>query len=171
MSRQTKRDSARTARLEAVRRQQRRSAHRRTALIVTASLAVVGLVGGTAWAIVGAGGSGSSTGGKVALTGLQIYSGLACDHVATPVAYPQKPPSGVPMRAPGRTAACTPRRSATKTRFTPLNMARCGSPTVRVCPPPRSPRSLTTSLDSPTRWSVPTLVCRPQLLPPFGGYR
>jgi hypothetical protein len=94
MSRQTKRDSARTARLEAVRMQQRRSAHRRTAVIVAASLAVVGLVGGTAWAVVGAGGSGSSTGGKVALTGLQTYSGLARDHVATPVVYPQKPPVG-----------------------------------------------------------------------------
>jgi hypothetical protein len=94
MSRQTKRDNARTARLEAVRRQQRSSAHRRTALIVTASLAVVGLVGATAWAVVGASGSGSSTGGKVALTGLQTYSGLARDHVATPVVYPQKPPVG-----------------------------------------------------------------------------
>jgi len=94
MSRRPQRDSARTARLEAVRRQQRRSAHRRTAVIVAASVAVVGLVGGTAWAVVGAGGSGSSTGGKVALTGLQTYSGLARDHVATPVVYPQKPPVG-----------------------------------------------------------------------------
>jgi len=63
-------------------------------VIVAASVAVVGLVGGTAWAVVGAGGSGSSSGGRVALTGLQTYSGLARDHVATPVVYPQKPPVG-----------------------------------------------------------------------------
>jgi len=94
MSRQTKRDSARTARLEAVRRQQRRSAHRRTAVIVAASVAVVGLVGGTSWAVVGASGSGSSTAGKVALTGLQTFSGLARDHVDVPVTYPQTPPVG-----------------------------------------------------------------------------
>jgi hypothetical protein len=42
MSRQTQRYSARSARLEAVRKHQRSSAHRRTALIVTASLAVFG---------------------------------------------------------------------------------------------------------------------------------
>jgi Protein of unknown function (DUF3105) len=94
MSRQTKRDSARTARLEAVRRQQRRSAHRRTAVIVAASVAVVGLVGGASWAVVDASGSGSSTAGKVALTGLKTYSGLARDHVDVSVTYPQAPPVG-----------------------------------------------------------------------------
>ena len=95
MSRQEQRDSARTARLDAVRRRQRRSARRRTALIAAASVAVVGtLVGGAAWAIAGASRSGSSTHGTVALTGLQTYSGLARDHVSRTVAYPQTPPVG-----------------------------------------------------------------------------
>ena len=93
-SRQTQRDSARTARLEAVARTQRRSARRRTAVIVAASVTAVGLVGGTSWAFVGASGSGSSKRNTVALTGLQTYSGLARDHVTGPVAYPQTPPVG-----------------------------------------------------------------------------
>ena len=91
---QTKRDSARIARLEAVAKQQRRSARRRTAVIVSASVTAVALVGGTSWAVVGSSGSGSSTQNKVALTGMQTYSGLARDHVAGPVSYPQTPPVG-----------------------------------------------------------------------------
>ena len=44
---QTKRDSARIARLEAVAKAQRRGARRRVAVIVGASFTVVALVGGT----------------------------------------------------------------------------------------------------------------------------
>jgi hypothetical protein len=94
MSRQEQRDTARTARLQAVQMEQRRSARRRTAVIVAASVAVVGLIGGGSWVIIGASGSGSSTQGKVALTGLQTYPGLARDHVAGVVTYPQTPPVG-----------------------------------------------------------------------------
>jgi hypothetical protein len=93
-SRQTQRDSARAARLEAVSKQQRQSARRRKAIIVAASVAVVGLVGGLTWAVVGASNSGSPTQGKVALAGLQTYSNLARDHVTGAVAYPQTPPVG-----------------------------------------------------------------------------
>jgi hypothetical protein len=92
--RQTKRDSARIARLEAVAKAQRRGARRRIAVIVGASVTAVALVGGTSWAVVGSGDSGSSTSNKVALTGMQTYSGLARDHVAGPVTYPQTPPVG-----------------------------------------------------------------------------
>jgi hypothetical protein len=93
-SRQAQRDSARTARLEAVRKQQRDGARRRKAVIVAASVAVVGLVGGVSWAVVGASNSGPPTQGKVALTGLQTFPGLARDHVTGTVAYPQTPPVG-----------------------------------------------------------------------------
>lgn len=91
---QTQRNSARTARLEAVRKQQRDSARPRKAVIVAASVAVVGLVGGVLWVVVGASDSGSPTQGKVALTGMQTYSNLARDHVSGTVAYPQTPPVG-----------------------------------------------------------------------------
>ncbi|HEX7537157.1 MAG TPA: DUF3105 domain-containing protein [Dermatophilaceae bacterium] len=74
--------------------QQRRSARRRIAVIVGAAVAAVVLVGGVSWAIIGTGGSGSSTQRKVALTGLQTYPGLARDHVTGKVAYPQTPPVG-----------------------------------------------------------------------------
>jgi Protein of unknown function (DUF3105) len=94
MSRKGQRESARTARLEAVRKEQRQSARRRTGLIVAASVAVVALVGGGAWAIIGTSGSGSSAKDKVALTGLQTYPGLARDHVPGAVVYPQTPPVG-----------------------------------------------------------------------------
>ena len=94
MSRRGQRESARTARLEAVRREQRHSARRRRGLIVAASVAVVALVGGGSWSIIAASGSGSSTQDKVALTGLQTYTGLARDHVAGTVVYPQTPPVG-----------------------------------------------------------------------------
>jgi hypothetical protein len=94
LGRQTKRDSARSARLEAVAKQQRRSARRRIAVIVGASATAVALVGGTSYAVVGSGGSGSPTQNTVALTGMQTYSGLARDHVAGPVSYPQTPPVG-----------------------------------------------------------------------------
>jgi len=93
-SRQTQRDSARTARLEAVRKQQRNSARRRKAVIVAASVAVVGLIGVLSWAVVGASNSEAPTQGKVALTGLQTYSKLARDHVTVKVPYPQAPPVG-----------------------------------------------------------------------------
>jgi hypothetical protein len=94
LGRQTKRDSARIARLEAVAKAQRRSARRRIAVIVGASVTAVALAGGTSWAVVGSGDSGSSTQKKVALTGMQTYSGLARDHVDGPVSYPQTPPVG-----------------------------------------------------------------------------
>ena len=94
MSRKGQRNSARTARLEAVRTQQRRTARRRKAVIVTAVVAVVALVGGGSWALIAAGGSGSSAQATVALTGLQTYAGLARDHVAGAVVYPQTPPVG-----------------------------------------------------------------------------
>ena len=94
MSRQEQRTTARTARLETVRKQQRASARRRTGLIVAASVAVVALVGGTLWSVVASSGSASPTQDKVALTGLQTYSGLARDHVTGSVAYPQTPPVG-----------------------------------------------------------------------------
>jgi len=94
MSRKGQRESARTARLEAVRREQRHSARLRRGLIVAASVAVVALVGGGSWSIIAASGSGSSTQDKVALTGLQTYTGLARDHVAGTVVYPQTPPVG-----------------------------------------------------------------------------
>ena len=94
MSRKGQRESARTARLEAVRREQRHSARRRRGLIVAASVAVVALVGGGSWAVIGASGSGSSTQEPVALTGLQTYTGLARDHVTGTVVYPQTPPVG-----------------------------------------------------------------------------
>jgi hypothetical protein len=61
---------------------------------VAASVAVVALVGGGSWSIIAASGSGSSTQDKVALTGLQTYTGLARDHVAGTVVYPQTPPVG-----------------------------------------------------------------------------
>jgi hypothetical protein len=48
-SRQTQRDSARAARLEAVSKQQQHGARRRKAIMVAASVAVVGLVGGVTW--------------------------------------------------------------------------------------------------------------------------
>lgn len=94
MSRQEQRTSARTARLETVRKQQRGKARRRTGLIVAASVAVFAMVGGTLWAVVGSSSSASPTQNKVELTGLETYSGLAQDHVAGPVAYPQTPPVG-----------------------------------------------------------------------------
>jgi len=94
VSRRGQRATARTARLEAVRREQRHSARRRTGLIVAASVAAIALVGGGSWAIIGTSGSGSSTQDKVALTGLQTYTGLARDHVTGPVVYPQTPPVG-----------------------------------------------------------------------------
>ena len=96
MDRQTKRDSARIARLEAVAKAQRRGARRRVAVIVGASVTVVALVGGTLWAAVGSSDSGSATKSKVALTGMQTYSGLSQDHVTGPVTYPQNPPVGGP---------------------------------------------------------------------------
>ena len=75
MSRQ-QRDSARTIRLEKVRKQQRRSARRRTGIIVAASVAALGMVvGGVSWAIAGNSGSGSPTPSKVALAGLQTTPG------------------------------------------------------------------------------------------------
>ena len=130
-SRQTQRDSARTARLEAVARTQRRSARRRTAVIVAASVTAVGLVGGTSWAFVGASGSGSSTRNTVALTGLQTYSGLARDHVTGPVAYPQTPPVGGAHSGTwqncGVYSAPVPSEEAVHSL---MNMAPCGSPTV-----------------------------------------
>jgi len=93
-NRQTQRDSARAAQLEAVARQQRRGSRRRKAVILSASIAVVGLVGVSAWAIAGIGDSGSSAQRNVALTGLTTYPGLARDHVTGTVAYPQTPPVG-----------------------------------------------------------------------------
>lgn len=94
MSRREQRESARTARLEAVRREQRHNARRRTGLIVAASVAAIALVGGGSWATIATSGSGSSTQNKVALTGLQTYTGLARDHVTGAVVYPQTPPVG-----------------------------------------------------------------------------
>ena len=98
MSRNQKRESARAARLEAVRMEQRRSARRRKTVIVAAAVAAVALVGGGSWALIAANGSGSSTKqskqAQVALTGLQTYPGLARDHVTGPVLYPQTPPVG-----------------------------------------------------------------------------
>jgi hypothetical protein len=94
MSRKGQRESARTARLEAVRTQQRRTARRRKAVIVTAVVAVVALVGGGSWVLIAAGGSGSSAEAQVPLTGLQTYTGLARDHVTGTVVYPQTPPVG-----------------------------------------------------------------------------
>ncbi|MEP7034920.1 MAG: DUF3105 domain-containing protein [Actinomycetota bacterium] len=94
LDRQSKRDSARIARLEAVAKTQRRSARRRIAVTVGASVTAVALVGGTLWTVVGSGDSGSSTQNNVALTGMQTYSGLARDHVDGPVSYPQTPPVG-----------------------------------------------------------------------------
>jgi hypothetical protein len=94
MSRKGQRNSARTARLEAVRTQQRRAAQRRKAVIVTSVVAVVALVGGGSWVLIAAGGSGSSAQASVALTGLQTYPGLARDHVSGTVVYPQTPPVG-----------------------------------------------------------------------------
>src|SRR5450759_717804 len=94
MSRKGQRATARTARLEAVQKEQRRSARRRTGLIVAASVAAIALVGGGSWAIIGTSGSGSSTQDTVALTGLQTYTGLARDHVTGAVVYPQTPPVG-----------------------------------------------------------------------------
>jgi Protein of unknown function (DUF3105) len=95
MSRQEQRQSARTARLETVQRQQRHSARRRSAVIAAASLAVVAaMVGGVSWAIAGASGSGSTASGTVPLTGMKTYSALARDHVTGTVAYPQTPPVG-----------------------------------------------------------------------------
>ena len=99
LGRQTKRDEARIARLEAVEKAQRRSARRRIGVIVGASLTVVALVGGTLWAAVGSGDSGPSTKSNVALTGMQTYSGLSQDHVTGPVSYPQTPPVGGPHSA------------------------------------------------------------------------
>ncbi len=94
MSRKGQRGSARTARLEAVRREQRQSERRRKGLVVAASVAVLALVSGGAWGVIGNSGSASSTQGKVAVTGLQTYPGLAQDHVTGVVAYPQTPPVG-----------------------------------------------------------------------------
>ena len=53
MSRRPQRNSAPTARLEAVRRQQRRNAHRRTAVIEAASIAMVAGVSVTAVGVTG----------------------------------------------------------------------------------------------------------------------
>ena len=94
MSRKGQRATARTARLEAVQRQQRHSSRRRTGLIVAASVAAIALVGGGSWAIIGSSGSGTSTQHKVALTGLKTYPRLARDHVTGTVVYPQTPPVG-----------------------------------------------------------------------------
>ena len=94
MSRRTRPDSTRTAELEAVRMQQRRGAHRRTAVIMSASVAVVGSLDGRSWAAVGGNDSGSSTSGKVALAGLQTYSWLAGDHVTQRWLTPQVPVGG-----------------------------------------------------------------------------
>ena len=94
LGKQTKRDIARIARLEAVAKAQRRSARRRIGVIVGASVTAVALVGGTSWVVVGSRDSGSSTQNNVALTGLQTYAGLARDHVDGAVSYPQTPPVG-----------------------------------------------------------------------------
>jgi hypothetical protein len=94
LSKQGKLDNARTARLEAVMKQQRETARRRKTVIVAAAVAVVALVGAVSWAVLGGSDSGSPTQGAVALTGLQTYSGLARDHVTGKVAYPQTPPVG-----------------------------------------------------------------------------
>lgn len=94
MSKKGQRESDRTARLEAVRTQQRRTARLRKTVIVTAVVAVVALVGGGSWVLIAAGGSGPSAEAKVALTGLQTYPGLARDHVTGAVVYPQTPPVG-----------------------------------------------------------------------------
>jgi|GEM_PF-5216800 len=53
LGRQTKRDSARAARLEAVAKAQAGSSRRRISIIVGASVTVVALVGGTLWVAVG----------------------------------------------------------------------------------------------------------------------
>ncbi|MEP7368027.1 MAG: DUF3105 domain-containing protein [Dermatophilaceae bacterium] len=96
MSRKGQRDSARTSRLEAVRKEQRQSARRRKGLIAGASVAVVALVSGGVWGVIGdsGSGSGSSAQGQVVLTGLQTYPGLPREHVIGVVAYPQTPPVG-----------------------------------------------------------------------------
>jgi len=99
MSRKAERESARTARLEAVRLEQTRKERRRRTFVVAGAVAAVALVGGGTWALVAANGSGSpapgsSPGGQVALTGLKTFSGLARDHVTGPVQYPQTPPVG-----------------------------------------------------------------------------
>ncbi|MEP7016786.1 MAG: DUF3105 domain-containing protein [Actinomycetota bacterium] len=101
MSRQEQRTSARTARLEPVRKQQRGKARRRTGLIVAASVAVVAMVGGSLWTMVDTSVSASPTQDPVALTstGLQTYPGLARDHVTGLVGYPQIPPVGGPHSA------------------------------------------------------------------------
>jgi hypothetical protein len=100
MSRKEQRESARAARLEAVRAQQRKSAHRRTVLIVAGSVIVISVLGALAWAVFGSNGpepaaaGKAGTAGKVALTGLQQYPGLARDHVTGHVLYAQTPPAG-----------------------------------------------------------------------------
>jgi hypothetical protein len=94
MSKKGQRESARTARLEALRTQERRTARRRKTVIVTAVVAVVALVGVGSWVLIAGGGSGPSPQAPVALTGLQTYPGLARDHVTGPVVYPQTPPVG-----------------------------------------------------------------------------
>jgi hypothetical protein len=97
MSRKEQRESARIARIEAVRLEQRRVARRRTMVIVAASAVAIALVGGVSWALIGRSGSGSSgksSSSQVAPAGLQTYSGLARDHVTGPVLYPQTPPVG-----------------------------------------------------------------------------
>lgn len=94
MSRKVQRESARAERLEAMRAEQRKRARRRTALIVAACLVVVGVLGGVAWALFGSSGSEPAKAGKVALTGLQKYPGLARDHTTGKVLYEQTPPVG-----------------------------------------------------------------------------
>ncbi len=85
------REASRTARLEAIRVQQRREERRRIWTWVWAAAgALIVIAGGITWAVLATDKPKAST----ALTGLVTYSNLSRDHVSGKVRYAQTPPAG-----------------------------------------------------------------------------
>lgn len=96
MSKSTQRDE-RTARLAQLQAEQRRSARRRTAVVVgIVGTLVVSLVAVTAVVLVGEARRTSQLDAQAAadIEGVETYSDLSFDHVSTEVDYPQTPPAG-----------------------------------------------------------------------------
>jgi len=97
MSKTSKRDDERAARLAQLQTEQRRAARRRTAIVggLVGAL-VVALVAVTAVVLVGEARRSSQLDAQAAseITGVETFEGHSFDHVTTQVDYPQTPPTG-----------------------------------------------------------------------------
>ena len=96
MSKTSQRDE-RAARLAQLQNEQRRSARRRTAVVVgIVGTLVLALIGTTVVVLVGEARRSSELKAQAAaeIEGVQRYEDLSFDHVSTEVDYPQTPPAG-----------------------------------------------------------------------------